>query len=311
MQTSNSGKEIILSFILLNYNNADYTVPCIESIQKTLEVPYEIIVVDNASADDSLERLSKIEDITLVKNSANRGFTGGNNDGVRAARGKYVVILNNDTTVYASNINELPAVFDSHGRYDVIGGRMVGIDGKAQTSGGFEPSPVIFYLQFILLCYIYIKLPWLKSFWFTEWTDNRVVEVDWAGGCFFAMRRDTYMELGGFDENIFIYLDEVDLHKRTREKEGHIYLYPNFIIQHYGFISWRGNNHVGVRHNYNSASYYLGKYYSRFHKLLFISAVKLINLLYLPGLFIMSLFTIRKVKVINDKLKICWTLLLA
>jgi GT2 family glycosyltransferase len=311
MQTSNSGKEIILSFILLNYNNADYTVPCIESIQKTLEVPYEIIVVDNASADDSLERLSKIEDITLVKNSANRGFTGGNNDGVRAARGKYVVILNNDTTVYASNINELPAVFDSYGRYDVIGGRMVGIDGKAQTSGGFEPSPVIFYLQFILLCYIYIKLPWLKSFWFAEWTDNRVVEVDWAGGCFFAMRRDTYMELGGFDENIFIYLDEVDLHKRTREKGGHIYLYPNFIIQHYGFISWRGNNHVGVRHNYNSASYYLGKYYSRFHKLLFISAVKLINLLYLPGLFIMSLFTIRKVKVINDKLKICWTLLLA
>src|SRR3989338_6967159 len=120
MQTSNSGNEIILSFILLNYNNADYTVPCIESIQKTLAVPYEIIVVDNASADDSLKRLSKIEDITLVKNSANRGFTGGNNDGVCAAGGKYVVILNNDTTVYASNINELPAVLDSHCRYDVI-----------------------------------------------------------------------------------------------------------------------------------------------------------------------------------------------
>lgn len=309
MKLDKDSDEILLSFILLNYNNIDYTSKCIHSIQTAVTVPYEIIVVDNASNDDNVEELRQIEGIKLVENAANRGFTGGNNDGVRVAKGKYVVILNNDTIVYDSNLNELPTVLDLHGKFDVVGGRMVGMDGIAQTSGGYEPPISVFFLQFTLLCYIPVNFPWLKKFWFSEWTDNNVKEVDWSGGCFFAMRRDAYQELGGFDENIFIYLDEVDLHKRARAKGGRVYLYHNFVIKHYGVISWGANSYLGVRHNYNSAAYYLEKYYSRFHKLLLILVVKAVNLSYLPVLSLICLLTLGRVSIVNKKFKICLTLL--
>jgi len=305
-------EEIILSFILLNFNNADYTIFCIRSIQETVTVPHEIIVVDNASTDNSLDRLSQIEKIKLIKNSINRGFTGGNNDGVRIAEGKYVVIINNDTVIYDSSINELPVILYSLNKYDVVGGRIVGIDGMNQSSGGYEPHLFNFFLQFTVLCYKKIRIPWLKEFMLSIDSDDGVKEVDWASGCFFVMRRDAYMELGGFDENIFIYLDEVDLHKRLRKMGGHIYLYPNIVIRHYGQISWGGSNHyVGLKHNYNSAAYYLQKYYSRFHKLLFVFFIKLVNFCYLPVLVLARLATLGRLVKINQKLKFCLTLLLS
>ncbi len=311
MQTSGEGKKIILSVILLNYNNVDYTIPCIRSVQETLTVPYEIIVVDNASSDDSLEQLSRLKEVKLVKNSVNRGFTGGNNDGVRIAEGKYIVILNNDTTVYDSNISELSSILNSIGKFDVVGGRIIGIDGVTQASGGYDPSLLNLFSQFTVLCYKKIRLPWLKKFMLSEWIDNEVKGVDWASGCFFAMRRDTFMELGGFDENIFIYLDEVDLHKRIRKMGGQVYLYPNIVIRHHGQVSWVGSNHyVGLRHNYNSAAYFLKKYNGWFHKFLFVFAVKTVNSLYLPILILLRLLTSGRNVKINNKLKLCLTLIM-
>jgi GT2 family glycosyltransferase len=296
----------------LNFNNADYTIPCIRSIQETVKILYEIIVVDNASTDNSLERLSEVEGIKIVENDTNRGFTGGNNDGAKIAEGKYIVILNNDTTVYDSHINEMPSILDSLGKFDVVGGKILGIDGKPQSSGGYEPNPLYLFLQFTVLCYKNIRFPWLKNIMFSDWTENQIKEVDWASGCFFAMRRDAFLELGGFDEKIFIYLDDVDLHKSIRKHRGKVYLYPELIIRHYGQISWGESNHyVGLRHNYNSAVYYLGKYYPRLYKILFISSVKLVNLFYLPLLVLLRLFTLGKLVKINNKLKFCLTLLLA
>jgi GT2 family glycosyltransferase len=300
----------ILSFILLNFNNSQYTVPCIQSIQKFVKIPYEIIVVDNGSTDRSLDVLSRIDGIVLVKNSTNRGFTCGNNDGVKAACGEYVVILNNDTVIEDSNLNKVPEIFKLLGRSDVIGGKMVGMDGVVQTSGGFEPQPIHLLLQFILYCYKWIQLPWIKQIWFLDWGNKAVQEVDWAAGCFFIMRRSVYVELGGFDEAIFIYLDEVDLHKRVRKLGGKIYLHAELVVRHYGSVTWIGKRYVGVRHNYQSAVYYLGKYYGSFQKNFFIFFVKLANLIYFPIIALLSILFLRKSELINEKLKICKVLLL-
>jgi GT2 family glycosyltransferase len=308
MHTNNISEHPLLSFILLNYNNAVYTVPCIRSIQKTVNVPYEIVVVDNASTDNSIEQLSQIKEIKLVRNQTNRGFCAGNNDGARIAKGKFIVILNNDTLVNDPSINKLPNILEQHGKYDVVGGKILGMDMEIQSSGGYEPSALDLFLQFTILYYKYINFPWVKK---VDWSTNEIKEVDWAAGCFFAMSLDTYLEMGGFDENIFIYIDEVELHKRVRKRGGRIYLYPDIIIQHYGHISWGSNHYIGLKHNYNSAKYFLGKYYSSFYRLLFIILVKMFNMLYLPFFFLIRLLTFGRNEKINKKLKFCLTLLSA
>jgi GT2 family glycosyltransferase len=308
MQSSKNEKNIILSFILLNYNNVDYTIPCIYSIERTVTVPFEIIIVDNASTDDSIEKLSQIEEIKLVKNKTNRGFCAGNNDGARIAEGRYIVILNNDTLVNNSNINKLPDILSQHGKFDVIGGKVVGMDGKIQSSGGYEPSMLDLFMQFAVLYYKYINFPWVRK---VDWTNDDIKEVDWASGCFFTMRLDSYLELDGFDEKIFIYIDEVELHKRARKRGGRVYIYPDIVIQHYGHISWGSNHHIGLKHNYNSATYFLGKYHSLFHKFMFIASVKIVNLIYLPIFYLLHVLTLGRKEKINKKLKFCYTILTA
>ena len=177
MQIINENRDIVLSFILLNYNNVDYTIPCIDSIRKIVTVPHEIIVVDNASTDDSIDKLSQIEGIKFVKNTSNRGFTGGNNDGARVAEGRYIVILNNDTLLKDPNINRLPDILAKHGKYDVVGGRIIGMDGTAQQGGGYEPRAIDLFLQFTVSIYKYVNFPWLKKF---DQSGNDIKEVDWA-----------------------------------------------------------------------------------------------------------------------------------
>lgn len=308
MNTASDETKIVLSFILLNYNNVDYTIPCIDSIHNIVTVTHEIIVVDNASTDDSVERLSRVEEIKFVRNTVNRGFTGGNNDGARVAEGKYIVILNNDTLLKDPNINRLPDVLARHGKYDVIGGKVVGMEGEIQSSGGYEPTILDLFMQFAILYYKKIDFPWMKEI---DWSDDSIKEVDWASGCFFAMRLDTYMEMGGFDEKIFIYIDEVELHKRARGMGGKVFIFPEFVIHHYGQISWGSNHHVGLRHNYNSAAYFLEKSYSVLHRTLFVLSVKAVNLIYLPVFSILCLITLGRNAKINKKLQFCLTILSA
>lgn len=300
----------LLSIILLNHNNSGYTVPCIRSIQETLTVPYEIIVVDNGSTDNSIEELSRIGDIKLVVNKVNRGFTGGNNDGVRIAAGDYIMILNNDTILYGSNLNKLPDILKERSPLDVIGGKIVSKDtGSAQTAGGSEPNLFQLILYLTVFCYGYINVPRWLLFWFSDWTGD-LREGDWASGCFFVMRRDLYLSLGGFDENIFIYLDEIELHKRVRQRGGRIYLYSNLIIQHYGSVTWKGKSHIGVKHVYHSAKYFLEKHKGRIQKSVFVFIVKSVNLLYLPVIFLLTVISLGRFSKLNEGLKICKVILL-
>jgi hypothetical protein len=252
--------------------------------------------------------LSQVEGIKLVKNSTNRGFCAGNNDGAKLAEGRYIVILNNDTLVKDPNINRLPDVLAQHGKYDVIGGKVVGMNGEIQSSGGYEPTILDLFMQFAILYYKKFNFPWVKRI---DWSDDSIKEVDWASGCFFAMRLDTYTEMGGFDEKIFIYIDEVELHKRAREKGGRVFIYPEFVIHHYGHISWGSSHYVGLRHNYNSATYFLEKSYSRGHKAVFVLSVKTVNLIYLPVFSILRLITMGRNAKINKKLQFCLTILTA
>lgn len=109
-------KKPLVSVIILNLNGLDYTVRCLDSIRKSTFKDYEIIVVDNGSSDNSVAELRKRKGIRLIENSTNLGFAEGNNVGVRAAKGKYVCLLNNDTRVDRNWLRELVMAAESDRR---------------------------------------------------------------------------------------------------------------------------------------------------------------------------------------------------
>ncbi|HHV75686.1 MAG TPA: glycosyltransferase family 2 protein, partial [Thermoanaerobacterium sp.] len=100
-------KNKLSSIIIVTHNQLEYTRKCIESIRKHTKLPYELIVIDNASNDETVEYLESQHDIKLIKNNENRGFPASCNQGISIAKGEYIVLLNNDTIVTENWLNNL------------------------------------------------------------------------------------------------------------------------------------------------------------------------------------------------------------
>lgn len=116
-----SGTKKICSIIVLSYNQADYTKKCLESIRKYTSYPYEIIVIDNASNEETILYLEKQKDIILVKNTENKGFAGGCNQGVELAKGEYIMLLNNDTIVTKNWLTNMVELMETDKEIAMVG----------------------------------------------------------------------------------------------------------------------------------------------------------------------------------------------
>lgn len=218
-------KQPMVAVILLNWNNAHFTAPCIRSLEKSDYSNVQIFVVDNGSADGSPDALRKdFPRITLVRNDKNLGFAGGNNVGIRAALengAEYVLILNNDTEVDPSLIRELVAVCE------------------ADHSCGIS-TPKMYFMN-------PPNLIWFAGSNVNLWTGSSnhvgcgeidhgqfdaVTEPAFATGCCLLVRANLLKKLGGFDESFFIYSEDVDLSLRYRKAGYRIVFNPRAKLWH-------------------------------------------------------------------------------
>lgn len=117
------------SIIILTYNCLEYTKKCLFSIKKYTDVPYELIVVDNGSSDGTVEYLKQFSDINLIENKTNKGFSIGNNQGIKVAKGDYILLLNNDTIVTEGWLRRMISHFDAEESIGLIGPRTNNISG--------------------------------------------------------------------------------------------------------------------------------------------------------------------------------------
>ena len=132
--------DVSLSILIVNYNGRDFLGPCLESIRKYVAVPFEVIVVDNASHDGSVDYLIKnYPDVRVIASQVNTGFSGGNNLAARDATGRYLLLLNNDTVV-CSSIDPLIHLMELNEDAGVLGCRLSYGNGKQQESIGYKPN---------------------------------------------------------------------------------------------------------------------------------------------------------------------------
>ncbi|MER3433406.1 MAG: glycosyltransferase family 2 protein [Leptolyngbya sp. ERB_1_1] len=221
-----------VSIILVNYNGAQVTIDCLHSIRNQLHtVPYEVIVVDNASTDQSADSIeSTFPEVKLLRQSENRGFGAGNNIGARIASGEYLFLLNTDTILTCDLLPHLIEVMEQDPTIGIVGPKLLNLDGSLQLSTARSISLWGEYQD------LKQKLDYRKP---TERSRickqfETIQEVDIVIGAALFVRKDLFEDLGGFDETFFMYFEESDLCQRAQEEGWKIVYTPSVNLIHLG-----------------------------------------------------------------------------
>jgi GT2 family glycosyltransferase len=205
-----------LSAVVVSFNTRDDLLRCIRSLEDAVSLPIEIIVVDNASSDGSVAAVqSTFPEVRTIANSQNLGFSRANNQGLRAARGAYVLILNSDAEVRPGSVEAMAALLDREPEAAVVGPRTLNSDGTPQVSYGPALTPLAEWRQRRLVRSARRRDP--RTLRRLEEESRHPRCVDWVSGSCMLARRDALAAIGGFDEDFFLYEEDVDLCIRVRE----------------------------------------------------------------------------------------------
>ncbi len=204
---------INLSIIIVNFNSGNYIFQTIQSIYRfPPEINFEIIVVDNNSTDGSSEKIkNEFPEVILIELSKNTGFGYANNVGVKNSKGKYILILNNDTEIIDNSIMHLISVLNHNPEYGIVSPVLYYGDGSPQISFGRDPG---IFNEFFTKYFSNLIFKLRIKFFGNKFEKD----VDWISGACFLIRSELYTSIGGFDEEFFLYFEDADLGKRVREK---------------------------------------------------------------------------------------------
>lgn len=221
-----------VSFITINYNSSTYTIKLLESIlENTLDVSYEVIVVDNASEEKDFENLRnfifKKDNIRLIRNSINSGFASGNMLGVNYANGKYYFFINNDCQLLNNTAKIFKTFLDDNFDVALVTGKV--LDENGNFSSSYKQFPHVLKQLFgnsIQRFFSKNKFPSNKI----KLEENTEVEVV-SGSCMF-FNANTFCKIGGFDTIFFLYCEEEDISKRVWEDNKKVFFVPEGEIYH-------------------------------------------------------------------------------
>lgn len=225
-----------LSVIILNYNVRYFLELCMLSVESALRnINSEIIVVDNNSQDDSCEMIkTRFPNVKLIQNSQNLGFPKGNNMGVTEANGEYICILNPDTVVAEDTFEKVLAFAQKQNNLGIVGVKLIDGTGNflPESKRGI-PKPWVAFTKISGLYKLFPKSPFFNKYYAQHLSDNETGEVEILVGAFMVLKKELYGELGGFDEDCFMYSDDIDLSYRSLQKGKVNYYFHETTVIHY------------------------------------------------------------------------------
>lgn len=230
-----------LSIIIVNFNTKELLRNCLYSILKSSRgLNFEIIVVDNHSTDSSQAMIKEnFPQVKLIKNKENVGFGRANNQGAKEATGRYLFFLNSDTIILNDCLKRLVKFMDKHQNIGVSGPRILLKDGHPQPAA-FGPEPTFWQLTF-------------GRFLKTD-------KIDWLSGAALIVRRKIFETIGGFDENFFMYFEDVDLCKRVKALGYQVSICPFAKVIHLLGQSIKRNKERKILY-FKSQDYFYKKHY--------------------------------------------------
>lgn len=215
-----------VSIVIPVYEKPEYTIACIRSIANNKpSIPYEIIVIDDNSPDNSTEKIAEIKNLKIIKNETNLGFLKSCNTGIPHAKGEYIFLLNNDTAVLPHFLETLLEVFVSRADAGIVGSKLLYPNGMLQEAGGIlwnDGSAWNFGRN---------QNPSLPEF-------NYLRAVDYCSGAAIMFRKKTFIDLGKFDESYApAYYEDTDFAFKVRKIGLNVYLQPRSIVIHHEGVS--------------------------------------------------------------------------
>ncbi len=279
-------KSIIdLSIVIVNFNTVQFVTRCLDFIRKNPpEKKYEIFIVDNNSKDDSVAFIAKhYPEVTLIKNRTNFGYSYANNQAIVRSRGRYILVLNPDTIVTQGALNEMINFMDTHPDAGVGGAKMLNLNGSIQYS--CRRFPTIFFVFFGRQSVILKFLPQNKiseRYLMMEEDYTKNLEVDWVFGASMILRRKALEEVGIFDEDYFIFVEDTDLCYRMKKKGWKVYFIADAVIFHHlGVTRTRYWKTTLLNHNLGMFKFFRKHYNPGFLTVMLLSAGLSLRLLLL------------------------------
>ncbi len=222
-----------LSIVTLNYKRHQLTIDCMQSLYEVFKHEFEfddieLIIVDNDSQDGSVHAMKKeikekaYKNMHVIANPSNSGFGAGCNLGAKSAKGKYILFLNNDTIVKDHGVFAMAKYMDEHKEVAILGGQLRNFDGTLQASTG----------KFYTLGYAALLLAGGQRYGMLDKSPDGIEKVDWVKGGLMMIRKTAFDALGGFDEKIFMYTEDMEICYRAHLAGKDVYFYPDVLVLH-------------------------------------------------------------------------------
>lgn len=232
---------VSLSIIVVSYNTREITLECLRSVYRETKIPeFEIIVLDNASTDGSVEAIKSEfgEKIKFIASDNNYGFAAGNNIAIQQASGEYLLLLNPDTVVLDGAIDKLLAFANENIQAKIWGGKTLFADGSLNPASCWSKITLWSLVsQATGLSSMFRKSSLFNPEGMGSWDRNGIRQVDIVSGCFFLITKNFWDELGGFREEFFMYGEEADLCLRAQLLGAKPMVSSEASIIHYGGAS--------------------------------------------------------------------------
>jgi GT2 family glycosyltransferase len=207
-----------VSIVIVSWNTRDLLARCLSAVYESSEgLSFEVIVIDNASQDDSALMLkNRFPDVILIENEANLGFAIANNIGVDQANGRFILLLNSDAFVHANAVETLVRSMEAMPDTGASGCRLYYEDGQLQRTAYSFPTVLTELWTAVGLDKLFPKSRVFGKYRMTYWDLDDIREVDYVMGACLMLRREALEQTGALDENYFMYSEEVDLCYRLK-----------------------------------------------------------------------------------------------
>lgn len=252
-----------LSICIVNWNTRDLLRACLDSIYRyPPPEPFEVIVVDNASADGSADMVrTEFPQVRLIANAENCGYAHGNNQAMAQAQGEFLLLLNPDTEMHPDTLTKALVFMRSHPEVGAIGAKQLFPDGTVQLSLRGFPTPCNLFYELAGLARLFPRSPRFGGYRMRWFNYDRPLEVDQPMGTFLMVRRAVWEQIGQMDESFPLFFNDVDWCYRIHQAGWKIMFVPSVVITHHGGASTRQVRLSAIRESHRALEQFYRKHY--------------------------------------------------